>query len=91
MPAAPFAGNNAAGSKHGGPSGLASAGAPVGPGPSTQLCTGGIEGTGAYWLPGQGFLPFHRGVAFGFVGRWIPRAALAEVEVSGVGDYSPGN
>lgn len=47
VPAAPVAGNNAAGSEHGGPSGLASAGVPVGPGPSTQFRTGGIEGAGA--------------------------------------------
>lgn len=48
VPAAPVAGNNAAGNDRGTPSGLAAAGAPVGPGPSSQSRTGGIEGDGAW-------------------------------------------
>lgn len=50
MPAAPVAGDNAADSERGGPSGFSSAGTAPGPGPPAQLRTGGMKGTGVcYW------------------------------------------
>lgn len=49
MPAAPVAGDNAADSECGG-SGFSPAGTTLGPEPPTQLCTGGMKGTGGSLL-----------------------------------------
>lgn len=50
MPAAPVAGDNAADSQGGSPSGFSPSGTTLGPESSIQFCTGGIKGAGVcYW------------------------------------------
>lgn len=46
MPAAPVAGDNAAGSQCGSPSGFSPAGTILGPESPIQFCTGGVKGAG---------------------------------------------
>lgn len=50
VPAAPVAGDNAADSERGGSSGFSPEGTTLGPEPPTQLCTGGMKGTGGSFL-----------------------------------------
>lgn len=50
MPAAPVEGDNAADSECGGSSGFSPAGTILGPEPPTELCTGGMKGTGGSLL-----------------------------------------